>query len=388
MTRYLLLIPLNVVIAAVLAFVVNWIAARSWRKAAAEHWTERARQAWPLRKAAKSNVFVLPLCLLVVEAGMPPHEAPLGLMALGLAGLVGAILGAYPLEKEINPRFTFCGWLRLAGMTWIVFLGFLSILAACIVAMPETLGAMTAVIAIGFLGFMIALNLGLYLRVLRLIGMLREPGERLWSVVSSTARRMGVPEPPTWLLDVPLSYAAAFPTTGELIFSGRLVEVMPDDEISAICAHEIGHLTESKAVLATRVAGSFTLYPLIFLRPAWRFGLWSIVAFLAWVVLAIVLTRKLSRRMEKRADKIAVENQGEAGVYARALERLYRDNLMPAVMPNNRLPHPNLYDRMLAAGIAPEYPRPAKPEDQIWLNLVFWLVLGVAIGRVLALRER
>jgi hypothetical protein len=92
--------------------------------------------------------------------------------------------------------------------------------------------------------------------------------------------------------------------------------------------------------------------------------------------------------MEKRADKIATENQGEEGVYARALEKLYCDSLIPAVMANNRQVHPHLYDRMLATGIQPEYPRPFKPEKLAWSGFFFWfafaILLGIALGRTLA----
>jgi len=172
--------------------------------------------------------------------------------------------------------------------------------------------------------------------------------------------------------------------TGELMFSSRLLDIESDEEISAICAHELAHLMESRGVLAGRIAGSLTLYPVIFLRPAATFGPSAVCAIFGLVWLAAIFTRKLSRRMEKRADKIAAENQGEAGVYAHALERLYSDGLIPAVNPKNNKMHPHLYDRMLAAGIQPEYPRPSKPEKMAWSGYVVCIALGVLIGIALA----
>jgi hypothetical protein len=88
--------------------------------------------------------------------------------------------------------------------------------------------------------------------------------------------------------------------------------------------------------------------------------------------------------MEKRADKIAAENQAQDGIYAHALEKLYCDSLIPAVSSSNRKAHPHLYDRMLAAGIQPDYPRPAKPEIMGWSGLLICIALGILIGIALA----
>ena len=54
--------------------------------------------------------------------------------------------------------------------------------------------------------------------------------------------------------------------------------------------------------------------------------------------------------MEKRADQLALNEQVQEGVYARALEKLYRENKIPAVNVNDKQTHPHLYDRMVAAG--------------------------------------
>ena len=80
-------------------------------------------------------------------------------------------------------------------------------------------------------------------------------------------------------------------------------------------------------------------------------------------------TKWLSQKMEKRADAFAIKEQLNEGVYARALEKLYKENFSPAVNVNNRQTHPHLYDRMLAAGITPDFPRPGRPKR---LTLLGW----------------
>ncbi len=47
--------------------------------------------------------------------------------------------------------------------------------------------------------------------------------------------------------------------------------------------------------------------------------------------------------------------------YARGLEKIYEANLIPVVLHPKRHPHPDLFDRLAAAGVPPAYDRPAPP---------------------------
>ena len=90
--------------------------------------------------------------------------------------------------------------------------------------------------------------------------------------------------------------------------------------------------------------------------------------------------------MEKRADSAALAHDVSEGVYANALEKLYRVNHLPAVTPGNRQTHPHLYDRMLAAKITPTYLRPRPPRRMsamTWFYaalVVTFLILGMIYG--------
>ncbi|HMD52963.1 MAG TPA: tetratricopeptide repeat protein, partial [Phycisphaerae bacterium] len=201
-------------------------------------------------------------------------------------------------------------------------------------------------------------------------------------IVNLTAIRMNVTVRATWQFGGPLANAFAVPTTHELVFSKRLLEICTDEEISAICAHELAHLKESKTVLAGRLLGSLMLFPLIFITPSiHHFGATGF--FLPYLGLIIIAksARWLSHRMEKRADQIALTEQTNEGIYASALEKLYRESQIPAVNVNNKQTHPHLYDRMLAARITPDYPRPTKPRR---LTLFGWLYVFL-VGGVIAL---
>jgi hypothetical protein len=68
--------------------------------------------------------------------------------------------------------------------------------------------------------------------------------------------------------------------------------------------------------------------------------------------------RDISRKLEVRADEMAKAQEHDPGTYARALARIYQDNMVPAVTAG-RGTHPHLYDRLVAAGVTPDFPRPA-----------------------------
>ncbi len=144
--------------------------------------------------------------------------------------------------------------------------------------------------------------------------------------------------------------------------------------LAAICAHELSHLNEPPRVLLGRLVGALVFVPFVFLHPASK--LWhglGLLVMLALMVGLIAFNRRLARRMEHQADDVAAKNQGEAGTYARALARIYEINQMPAVMRGKPI-HPHLYDRMLAAGVTPEFPRP-QPPGRFSLNGVAILLL-------------
>jgi Zn-dependent protease with chaperone function len=246
--------------------------------------------------------------------------------------------------------------------------------------MPKEMGPVGWGIALATLCFMVALSWRLWIHILSWLRVLKRPPERLQRIVSETTRRLHVPVRNVWLLTAPVSYAAALPLSRELIFSNRLVDLHPDEEIAVICAHELGHLAESRSVLAGRLIGSLTLFPWVFARPAfhaWQVG--GIFYLLIATVLLWIFTQRLSRRMEVCADRFAHLHQREEGIYARALEKLYETNQMPAVMPDDRQMHPHLYDRMLAAGITPEYPRPLAPASRSSQRIVMVTVLVILI---------
>ena len=106
------------------------------------------------------------------------------------------------------------------------------------------------------------------------------------------------------------------------------------------------------------------------------------IVWAALALLALVLSQRMARRMEVRADSCAAENAADQATYARALERIYQINLIPAVMSGRRRIHPHLYDRMLAVGVTPDYPRPMPPRRftaATWIQLALLFLLAMHV---------
>jgi Zn-dependent protease with chaperone function len=366
-----------------LSLGMNWIALARFRPAEAAHWTERARRLYPLRRSAALNIWLIPmLCDLVLLVAFPNEVGFLLALLAGLSAWVGAIVGTYPFDKKVFPQFSFKLWLRWVYGAWVLHFGGVGVMIVGGVVVPSEFGWATVVIGCVVVVSRVALHYGLWLRLARISGLLVPvtDAERLAGIVRGTAEKMQVRYRAIWRLRTPLGYAAALPTTGDLIFSDGMIELQPDEEIAAVCAHELAHLSEPRSTVLARVVGSLSWCPLIFIRPmVHAFDFVGIALLLIPMALLAVYERRLSRRMEVRADAVADKNTAEAGVYARALERLYQMNQMPAVMPGSRQVHPHLYDRLLAAGVTPEYPRPKAPASLFWTSGLMYLILVILL---------
>ena len=374
----LILAPLA---AALLAWCLNRLAIIPWRRAAQQHWTERARRLYPIRLAAAHQLWLIPACLVLAQRlWLPDSRALWPVLAFLTWG--GALLGTYPFECLLFPWLHFREWLHLTLAYWLLRLGFWVLFIGGIVYMPKHFGWAVVLIAGSLLALVLLLQFGLGLWLSRQLRLLLPPTERLQRIVDTVAGRMQVAYHRLWLLRYPAANAAAFPTTGDLVFSERLLRLLADEEIAAIAAHELGHLTESRLTTLGRLAGLLALFPWLLINPVLhRFESLGLLALAVVSLIPVAAVRRLARRMEVRADHLGHEHQAESGVYARALEKLYEANQLPAVMQDRRLPHPHLYDRLVAAGPPPLYPRPKPPAKLTWtgallLVLFFCLVLA------------
>lgn len=209
------------------------------------------------------------------------------------------------------------------------------------------------------------------------LGVLRRPNERLTRLVAETAARLERPAPPCYEVRGFGLNALAWPMWQVVGVTRTALERLDDDEIRSLLLHEFGHLAESPRILRLRSAASFL--PLVFLfaplfHAAFPSSKW--LAYFAATSVFFLVSLRLRVGLattEDDADRFATEHGGNPVAYARALEKLYHHNGFPAVQSARGL-HSDLYDRLIAVGVTPEYPRPEAPPRRLRTYAV-----GVAI---------
>lgn len=330
-------------------------------------WFERARLTYPARLEPGQVRLVLVVCGLlavVMHAGAGwVTGAPGFAAAVSLAGLwTWPTLAGLAYERRLRreswrvlARSLFASTLLRFGVLVVLF-------AACV---PTLDGA--AAWALRGAAFVAVLWLGAGGSVLlvRALGLGRPAGERARAAVARASARLGVAVRSVDEVDWAQANAVAFPLSRRVAFTTKAAEVLDDAELEAVAAHELGHVAEPGWQRVGRLA-PIAVVALVVLgagaASSWRTldlaGVVEVLLFvLALLLVTVVAARRLARHGERHADAHAKD---EAGVYARALEKIYAANLVPAVL---RAPgaHGHLYDRLVAAGQPPSWPRPSPP---------------------------
>jgi Zn-dependent protease with chaperone function len=371
---------------AAFACIANWLALIPWRRAKERHWTERARLYYPVRASAQSNLWVLPAVLTMGAVLMEIDDLPHWTLMV-LATGIGTVVGTIPMDREVCTRIPFKELLRTVSVGWLIrFLMWLVFLGA-IALMPNEFNLQGLAILAVFLFLLTLWSWKGWIWTGRKLGFLLPPPERLQKIVQDTAARMNVPVGEVCLLRSFTAQAFAMSAGRRLLFTDRLLEILSDDEVAAICSHELAHLTEPRSTYFQRHMIWLSFLPWIFLKPmVHTLGFSGFIVLLLFTFLVPIACRQLSHRLEVRADAVAHSNEPDSGVYARALTRLYEDALAPAVNARESATHPHLYDRLLAAGVTPDFPRPEPPARLAWHGrLLSWLLALLAVALAIRL---
>lgn len=371
------------------------VAFRAWRRSASDSWVERARLAWPARRLGRisSMLVAAALTIALVRDGrqvdlLPPFAA--NLLVAG-AAYVGGLQAQISWGRRINPAWALTP--RPTRGVWVgslAWIGALLVLAFTLVflAPPSWDARAWALLAAG------TMAVGLYFawgwrRFLLWTGVLRPADDRLRAIATRAADRAGIKLRSVDQAALPILNAFAFVHDRSIAATDAMLAVLDDPELSAVCAHELAHVGEPGWVRAIRLAYGLLwglyLSSLALIRPAVASlsaqGLLLIASFgLAGLLVVGELFRRLSHRMEVRADAQAGPAEESPGAYGRALARIYEMNLIPVVMGMKRSTHPELYDRLVAAGARPDYPRPAAPPRGPWWAGLIVLILGMIAG--------
>ncbi|MGE3668478.1 MAG: M48 family metalloprotease [Polyangiaceae bacterium] len=353
------------------------------------HWTERAR----LLMGVRSGFLLFSFCLLA--------SAPMA--ALGWAGAFSRF-GPFSLGAlALMPLWVVYRW-WVRNMYWLtfgvretwreIFRGqllfmllrpWMLITALALLAPKSLFSGWTLAWFVFGCGCVLSMSLGWTLRVGRLLGVVLDAPARVVAMVDQLAAPLGISVNRVYVVRTRAANAAALVIAGVVIFTEGLIENFSETEIRAITAHEIGHLSEPASTKALRVGVGLGFAPLVLLKPiGLELGTLGVLftCFVALLVPALFLRQ--SRKLESRADRHAAAGD-DSQVFARALEKLAQVNGMP-VVTRGRGTHPNIYDRLLALGYEPDYPKPEPVRTfrgSLHLGIFFMVVFGYW-GAVLA----
>lgn len=337
-----------------------------WRRSVGSHWTERARLGFASGFAVLWLLALLPpLAGMVGEGGLwalaPELEKPMfGFAAVWAAAFAGTMTARYRWLRELwGVRVTLRSWLAGCLVLVLAIFPHLIVMAGLVVLMPKTMDARGVLIFGGGVLAVAFFARGGGVPLLRLLGVVRPAPPALTKMVEQLAQDMKVPGQIKVLqLHWAQVNAVAWTLYRAVGFSRPLLEVMSEDEVRAVAAHELAHLIEPRWVRAVRVAQMFAYLPVALLLKC---GGDAGIPMGYLLLLAIMLGyRRFTRVMEQRADGLERETITDPGAYMRSMIKLGEANLTPAVMPGGQT-HQHLYDRLLAGGIQPDFPRPTAP---------------------------
>ncbi len=386
-------------LACTIGWLSIWLCARCNRvPLTGRHWTEVARLHFAANRLFQAQVFTQSMLAGVLTAGLatgvltpdPSHLRP---ELAGLLVWLGSRVIAHHRARRVMPWLSVGDYVHGQLFLLVIFLPIPVVALLMLLGGPSTFPGNEwrfMLVYGGGLALMAWLLRGGGLVLARGIGMATPADRRLQAIVDEAGRRSAHTVRRAWIVRTPMANAAALPRSNEVLVTTRALAVMTDAELVAILLHEFGHLKETRRDGWKRAiaVGFFAMLglarPLVdVLGPVGSAGL------LLAVFLSALLAARAARRLEAQADEHALEHETEheGGLYARSLERLYELNLVPAVMPGKRRAHPHLYDRMLAAGVTPDYERPLPPQRRVGQALLFGtLALGLYVGQVLLIR--
>jgi Zn-dependent protease with chaperone function len=346
-----------------------------------ESWAEKARLAYPVWWASTAGVFVLGVLSFVPAVAFDKQLSFPGARWLPLlcaaTSFLATSLGNARVESRLKGRVITVGdRCRALLIGCLIFLLHFLALFWLAVSMPDQFTPLVWIfVAIGCLVITFCIFAG-GLFVTRLLGIARPAPERLERLVALAVQRVGVRPKATYLIRWSTANAIAFPFVQRIAVTDTALKYLTDEELVAVIVHELAHLNESPRVKRLRAVGGFVWLPLICAKPILgTYGFPALAATALLVLCGHSAVRHLSRAMERRADTLSQTNEGEPGTYAKALEHIYELNLIPAVTRQKMSTHPHLYDRLVAAGMNPAYPRPRPPT--LWRAAIAVVVMSL-----------
>ncbi len=329
------------------------------------HWAENARRLYPFKAVRIFSLSVLPILYATGANFYPDSLLPIprlmfcSLIFLTSFGSTNWTIWLLGRRYQLQPESY---WERLRKIAALAFLyGLIILFAITAACLPDEWNwRCVVVVCAGLLAYFWLQFHGL-LRIGRWLGLLRPADLQVSEMARELAHHWQWPEPSVWLFFSGSANALALPFARAILVTEKARTLFSPDEMKAVLAHELAHLYEDKVTRLIRLLTPLLYLPLIkvlfevVVNP--ERGL-PFLALCPVIMAGFIFLNRRRRRMEIRADVFGRWLHADKSIYAKALAKLYQANETPAVMSRKRMVHPHLYDRLLAAGITPDFPRP------------------------------
>jgi heat shock protein HtpX len=155
---------------------------------------------------------------------------------------------------------------------------------------------------------------------------------RLFHLTEALAARAGLPMPALYVIHdaQPNAFATGrSPARGAVAVTSGLLDLMPEDEVASVIAHELAHIRNRDTLIMTvtaTLAGAISLLAQFGFLFRDRDGRSNPIAMLAMAIIAplaaMLVQMAISRSREYEADRLGAEIAGDPRALANALLRL------------------------------------------------------------------
>lgn len=353
-----------------------------------EHWTRYAARVTDIRASNMIGLGGSLAALGFIPFFSGPHQIipPTFLTLLGLTVVVtSTIWNSYRNTRKytVLPVTTFGAYAVRVIRTWWP----IAILPTLALVAPPRLASLWmlpwfALVLVATSAWSLRFIVAVQIR----IGVLEVASARTSRIADNAARALGIEPPQVWHVNTMTPNAAALPVANTVVVATSAVELLGDDELEAVLLHEMAHLGQSDATGRGWLRYAFVVAVLL-LVPLTDLGFLPLIAALGLVWVVAALVSRVGRHMESEADRTAIEHSHETEALGKALLKMYMVGLIPANVRRDR--HPPLYDRLVASGITPDFPRDdVHRTTRGGLGMVAGLLVVVALAIVASLHLR
>jgi Zn-dependent protease with chaperone function/tetratricopeptide (TPR) repeat protein len=353
------------------------------------HWSERARRSYPLQVFLGVSLMLMPTVYAASTLDYPRSQLPIPRALFAILVFVVALVSTNAACTWWSRRFrphpdTARQNLQGFFVLILLFLTTLVISAFTAANLPTEWGFRSALVIVAGLLAYFWMQFGGLVRVTRWLRAATPADPALLKETTRLAHERGLPMPNVFLLHWSRANAVTFTFSNTIMFTRRSREILTPEETRTVLAHELAHLCESRSAQAWRLLVPLALFTLFVMPAPWQVPNWLFLLPVYVIILfTFILYGKRRRQLEKRADAFAREAESTPGTYPQALARLYEDSLLPAVTSGKGQSHPHLYDRLLDAGVTPNFPRPKPPSR--WGAVPAFAILFLNLGLLSAL---